>query len=70
MATYIRRPVAAPRVSGVALRAFVSALESGALGPTLLGKVTRDSGLDDFRVTPAPHSSPIQVPLPLDPHEP
>jgi Asp-tRNA(Asn)/Glu-tRNA(Gln) amidotransferase A subunit family amidase len=66
MATYTRRPVAAPRVSGVALRAFVSALESGALGSTLLGKVTRDSGLDDFRRTPAPHSSPIQVPLPLD----
>ena len=66
MATYSRRPVAAPRVSGVALRAFVSALESGALGPTLLGKVTKDSGLDDFRQTPALHSSPIQVPLPLD----
>lgn len=65
-ASYSRRPVVAPRVSGVALRAFVSALESGALGSTLLGKVTRDSGLDDFRATPAPHSSPIAVPLPLE----
>jgi Asp-tRNA(Asn)/Glu-tRNA(Gln) amidotransferase A subunit family amidase len=58
--------VAAPRVSGVALRAFVAALESGTLGPPLVNKVVRDSGLDDFRSTPAPHSSPIQVPLPLD----
>ena len=66
MAPYSRRPVVAPRVSGVALRAFVSVLESGALGSALLGKVTRDSGLDEFRSTPAPHSSPIQVPLPLD----
>ncbi len=66
MPAYTRRPVVAPRVSGIALRAFVSALESGALGSTLLGKVTRDSGLDDFRKTPAPHGSPLQVPLPLD----
>lgn len=70
MATYTRRPVEVPRVSGVALRAFVSALESGALGPTLLAKVTRDSGLDDFRRTPAPGASPIQVPLPLDANAP
>ena len=66
MAPYSRRPVAAPRVSGVALRAFVTTLESGSLGPWLISKVTRDSGLEDFRSTPAPHSSPIQVPLPLD----
>ncbi len=70
MPAYTRRPVAAPRVSGLALRAFVSALESSALGPTLLAKVLRDSGLDDFRNTPAPHSSPIQVPLPLDANAP
>src|SRR3954462_5089164 len=66
MAPYIRRPVAAPRVSGMALRAFVGALESVTVGPTVLGKVLRDSGFDDFRATPAPHSSVIQVPLPLD----
>ncbi len=66
MATYTRRPVAAPRLSGVALRAFVSAVESSALGPALLTKLLRDSGLDEFRDTPAAHSSPIQVPLPLD----
>ncbi len=66
MAPYIRPPVVAPRVSGLALRAFVNALESRTLGPALLGKVVHDSGLDAFRATPAPHSSPINVPLPLD----
>ncbi len=70
MAPYTRRPVTAPRVSGVALRAFVTALESGALGSTLLAKVTRDSGLDDFRQTPARDASVIAVPLPLDPDAP
>ena len=66
MAAYSRRPVLAPRLSGVALRAFVSALESVTVGPTLLGKVLRDSGFEEFRKTPAPHSSTIQVPLPLE----
>ena len=66
MAPYLRRPVAAPRVSGLALRAFVGALESSTVGPALLSKVVRDSGFEDFRATPAPHSSVIQVPLPLD----
>ncbi len=63
---YSRKPVVAPKLSGVPLRAFVTALESGALGGPLLGKVTHDSGLDEFRATPAPHASPLQVPLPLD----
>lgn len=65
-APYSRKPVLAPKLSGVPLRAFVSALESGALGGPLLGKVTHDSGLDEFRATPAPGGTTTQVPLPLD----
>jgi Asp-tRNA(Asn)/Glu-tRNA(Gln) amidotransferase A subunit family amidase len=63
---YTRDPVKAPRVAGVALRAFVSALES-AVGPTILHKLVTDSGIGRFRETSAGHASPIQVPLPLGP---
>lgn len=61
---YTRDSVKAPRVSGVALKAFVSALES-AIGPVLVDKLVTDSGIDRFRATSAGLASPIQVPLPL-----
>ncbi len=61
---YVREPVKAPRVSGVALKAFVSALES-AVGPVLLNKLVNDSGIQKFREASAGSASPIQVPLPL-----
>ena len=61
--TYHRDEVKAPRVSGVALKAFVRALESG-LGPLLLNKLVRDSGLERFRQASAGGASPVQVPLP------
>lgn len=62
--TYQRDPVKAPRLAGVALRAFVGTIESG-VGPAVLSKITTDSGLERFRETPVTHASPIQVPLPL-----
>src|SRR4051794_37221291 len=61
---YVRPPVRAPRLSGIALRAFVSALESGP-GSLLAAKLTDDSGLGIFRRTSAGAASPIQVPLPF-----
>lgn len=63
---YTRDPIKAPRVSGVALKAFVSALES-AVGPVLLNKLVTDSGITRFRQMSAGTASPIQVPLPLGP---
>src|SRR4051794_14622529 len=64
--TYNRQPVVAPRLGGAPLKLFVSALESGLTSETLLAKLVKDSGIERFRVTPADHASPIQVPLPLD----
>ena len=43
--TYQRNPVKAPRVSGMALKAFVNTLESG-VGSVMLDKLVRDSGID------------------------
>ncbi|MBL8919606.1 MAG: amidase [Myxococcaceae bacterium] len=63
---YSREPVKAPRVAGVALRAFVNALES-TVGSVILNKLVTDSGIARFRETSAGHASPIQVPLPLGP---
>ncbi len=63
---YTRDSVKAPRVSGVALKAFVSALES-AVGPVIINKLITDSGIARFRETSAGSASPIQVPLPLGP---
>ena len=65
-ASYTRQQVVAPRVSGAPLRLFVSALENGLTSETLLAKLVKDSGIEQFRATPAGHASPIQVPLPLD----
>ena len=61
---YVRDSVKAPVVSGFALKAFVSALESG-VGPVLINKLITDSGVGRFRETSAGNASPIQVPLPL-----
>lgn len=63
---YQRNPVKAPRVAGLPLKAFVSALESG-VGPVLLNKLVTDSGFEAFRATPADGASPVQVPLPPGP---
>jgi len=61
---YRRDDVKAPRVSGLALKAFVSALESRA-APVLLDKLTKDSGIDRWRATPVPGDAPpLQLPLP------
>src|SRR5258706_7709038 len=68
--SYEREPVAAPRLSGIALRTLVGALESGSLGPLLVKKVTTDSGIERFRRASAGHASTLQVPLPRDPSAP
>jgi Asp-tRNA(Asn)/Glu-tRNA(Gln) amidotransferase A subunit family amidase len=60
---YERPPVRAPRLSGIPLKAFVSALESSA-GNLLAAKLTDDSGLGIFRRASPGDASPIQVPLP------
>lgn len=60
---YHRSPVKAPRLSGLALKAFVRALESPA-GPALLTKLVNDSGFADFRAADAGDASPVQPPLP------
>lgn len=61
--SYHRDDVKAPRVSGLALRAFVSALESG-VGPVLLEKLVKDSGIDRWRELAAGDAPPLQHPLP------
>lgn len=61
--TYHRNPVKAPRVAGLPLKAFVSALESG-VGPVLVSKLVNDSGFNAFRKVSAGDASPVQVPLP------
>ncbi|MBE2252964.1 MAG: amidase [Myxococcus sp.] len=63
---YTRDSVKAPRVAGVALKAFVGALES-AIGPVVLNKLVNDSGIARFREASAGNASAIQVPLPLGP---
>jgi Asp-tRNA(Asn)/Glu-tRNA(Gln) amidotransferase A subunit family amidase len=61
--TYQRNPVKAPRVSGVALKAFVNTLESG-IGSVLLDKLVRDSGIEQWRELSAGDAPPVQYPLP------
>jgi Asp-tRNA(Asn)/Glu-tRNA(Gln) amidotransferase A subunit family amidase len=65
--TYQRNPVKAPRVAGLALKAFVGALESGGVGPMLLKKLVTDSGFETYRATSAGDASPVQCPLPHPP---
>ncbi len=64
MAEYQKDSIKAPTLSGWKLRTFVKALETSTLGPRLISKITNDSGMQRWRDTPAPHSSPIQPPLP------
>lgn len=64
MATYRRDPVTAPVLSGTALKLFTAAVE-GPLGSAILGKITADSGLENFRATPT-DGAPMPFPLPLD----
>jgi Asp-tRNA(Asn)/Glu-tRNA(Gln) amidotransferase A subunit family amidase len=61
--SYHRDDVKAPRVAGLALKAFVGALESS-LGPVLLEKLVRDSGIDQWRQLSAGDAPPVQCPLP------
>lgn len=61
--TYQRNPVKAPRVSGMALKAFVNTLESG-VGSVVLEKLVRDSGIDHWRELSAGDAPPVQLPLP------
>lgn len=63
---YERDEVKAPRVAGVALKAFVGVLESP-LAPVVIEKLVTDSGIARFREASAGGASPIQVPLPLGP---
>ncbi|RYZ43670.1 MAG: amidase [Myxococcaceae bacterium] len=62
--SYQRPPVKAPRLSGVALKAFVNTLERGGVGPMLVEKLLRDSGIDQWRELSAGDAPPIQYPLP------
>ncbi|QSQ24785.1 amidase [Pyxidicoccus parkwayensis] len=61
--TYQRNPVKAPRVSGMALKAFVNTLESS-VGSVVLEKLVRDSGIEQWRELPADDAPPVQLPLP------
>jgi Asp-tRNA(Asn)/Glu-tRNA(Gln) amidotransferase A subunit family amidase len=61
--TYQRTPVKAPRVSGLALKAFVNTLESG-IGSVLLEKLVKDSGIEHWRQLSAGDAPPLQCPLP------
>lgn len=66
--TYRRDPVKAPRVAGLALKAFVAALESPAGGP-VADKLLADSGFQRFRAMPVdapplPPALPHPQPLP------
>jgi Asp-tRNA(Asn)/Glu-tRNA(Gln) amidotransferase A subunit family amidase len=66
--TYRRDPVKAPRVAGLALKAFVAALESPAGGP-VADKLLADSGFLRFRAMPVdapplPPALPHPQPLP------
>lgn len=61
--SYRREEVKAPRVSGVALKAFVAALESP-VGSVLLDKLVRDSGIERWRETSPGDAPPLQHPLP------
>lgn len=60
---YRRDDVKAPKMSGLALKAFVAALESG-IGPILLEKLVKDSGIDRWREQSAGDAPAVQYPLP------
>ncbi|MBN9688495.1 MULTISPECIES: amidase [unclassified Corallococcus] len=62
--TYRRAPVKAPRLSGMALKAMVNTLERGGVGPALVEKLMRDSGIEQWRELSAGDAPPVQYPLP------
>ncbi|WP_224366132.1 amidase [Hyalangium versicolor] len=62
--TYQRNPVKVPRVSGLALKAFVNTLESPGVGSVVLDKMMRDSGIERWRELSAGDAPPLQYPLP------
>lgn len=64
--SYHRDDVKAPRVSGLALKAFVGALESS-VGPVLLDKLVKDSGIDTWREMSPGDAPALQCPLPHPP---
>lgn len=64
MSTYTRDPVKAPRVKGIALKAFVAALESPA-GGAIVDKLIADSGFLRFRAKDAGSNPPLTVPTKL-----
>ncbi len=66
MAKYERAPVHAPRLSGLPLRAFVSAIESGGVGPVLANKLLKNNGIDRFRRTSPGDAPALMFPLPAD----
>lgn len=61
--TYHRAEVKAPRVAGLALKAFVRTLESG-VGSVLLDKLVHDSGISQWRDLSPGEAPPVQHPLP------
>ncbi len=63
MSQYHRDPVKAPRVKGLALKAFVAALESP-LGDVVIAKIMADSGFVRFRDQDPGAVPPLQFPLP------
>ncbi|MDP2341444.1 MAG: amidase [Deltaproteobacteria bacterium] len=63
MTKYSRDPVKAPRVKGLALKAFVKALESP-VGGVVVDKIMADSGFVRFRELDAGTASPQDFPLP------
>ncbi len=64
--SYHRDDVRAPRVAGLALKAFVGALESS-VGPVLLEKLVKDSGIDTWRSLSPGDAPPVQCELPHPP---
>lgn len=63
MSTYRRDVVTAPTLKGIALKAYLSAIESPA-GGALLGKLLADSGFTRFLDDSPGASSPVREPLP------
>ncbi len=61
--TYQRAPVKAPKLSGLALKAFVATLEGPAGGP-LADKLLADSGFKAFLAYDAGTATPLAPPLP------
>ncbi len=63
---YHRPDVKAPKLSGLALRAFIGAIDSPA-GDVVVGKMLAANGVPEFLEKDPGHAGPIQVPLPFPP---